>query len=240
MAARRFSDRPRTRAPGAGRPRKRERTSEGPVPDEIVRAAVRLFARQGVAATTMADIAEAVGLGVSSLYYYFQSKHDIFERIVIEVNREPLTIVAEVRERFPDAGRRLHAFVRADAAALCELPFDFNEIHRLAGDDPDGFDRYWADRQRLLDEVAEIVRQGVDDGEFVPVDADLTAVTVLANDEAVQHWFRHPTGRSGAGGPGRSVAPSDPAAIGSFLADLVVRGLLADPARLGAIGADTA
>ncbi len=120
---------------------------------EILGAAAHLFATHGIGATTMAQIAEAVGLKVSSIYYYFSNKHEILERIVVDVNRVPLAIAAEVQVDFADAARRLHAFVRRDAAALCDFAFDFNEIHRLARDDPDSFERYWADRERLLFEV---------------------------------------------------------------------------------------
>ena len=108
----------------------------------------------------MAQIAEAVGLEVSSIYYYFGSKHEVLERIVVDVNRVPLRIVADVQLEFPDPTRRLHAFVRRDAAALCEFPFDFNEIHRLARDDRGNFKRYWADREQLLIEVERSSSRG--------------------------------------------------------------------------------
>ncbi len=173
MAQRRFDERPRRRRPGAGRPRKTTRTGAGPVDAEIVGAAAHLFATHGIGATTMAQIAEAVGLEVSSIYYYFSSKHEVLERIVVDVNRVPLRIAADVQLEFPDAARRLHAFIRRDVAALCDFPFDFNEIHRLARDDRGNFTRYWADREQLLVEVEAIVRQGIDDGVFGPADPEL-------------------------------------------------------------------
>lgn len=230
VATRRFSDRPRTRKPGAGRPRKTARTDDGPVDVEIVGAAARLFARQGVAATSMAEIAQSVGLGVSSLYYYFGNKHEVLERIVEEVNRVPLAIATEVVEFFDDAPRQLHAFIRNDAAALCEFPFDINEVHRLAGDDRTMFATYWADRQQLVDSVEAIVKQGISAGDFQVVDAPLCSLSILANDEAAQNWYRVPS----ASGIDRS-----PDEVGTFVADLAVRGLLVDTNRIDEIRADT-
>lgn len=231
MAQRRFTDRPRTRRPGAGRPRNQARSTEGPVDAEIVGAAAHLFASQGIAATTMAQIAERVGLEVTSIYYYFANKHAILERIVVDVNLVPLAIADDVSVEFPDAPRRLHAFIRRDAAALCEFPFDFNEIHRLARGGDGTFERYWADRTRLLAAVEAFVRDGIDQGTLRAVDPELTAVTILANDEAVQNWYRPDSGP-----PATRV---DPASIGAFIADLALRGLLTDPADLAAITADT-
>jgi TetR/AcrR family transcriptional regulator len=232
MAQRRFDERPRLRRPGAGRPRKTTRTAAGPVDAEIVGAAAHLFATHGIGATTMAQIAEAVGLEVSSIYYYFASKHEVLERIVVDVNRVPLRIAADVQLEFPDATRRLHAFVRRDTAALCEFPFDFNEIHRLARDDRGNFTRYWADREQLLVEVEAIVRQGIAEREFRATDPQLGALTILANDEAVQNWYRPSTGET--------AVRRSPDQIGLYVADLTLRGLLVDVDVLDAIRDDTA
>ena len=51
-------------------------------PNEIVAVASRLFARQGVAATRMSDIADGAGLKQSSIYYYFRGKEEILGEIV--------------------------------------------------------------------------------------------------------------------------------------------------------------
>jgi AcrR family transcriptional regulator len=229
--SRRHGERPRIRSVGAGRPRKTERPGVGPVDVEIIGAAAGLFARNGVSATTMAQIADAVGLGVSSVYYYFGNKIEVLERIVHEVNNIPLAIATEAEDRFDDGPHRLHAFIRHDAAALCELPFDINEIHRLAADDRELFADYWSDRQRLVVKVRSFLQQGIEAGHFRTVDLDLGASTILANDEAVQNWYR--------------VRASDarldtPDEVGVFLADMALRGLLADVAGLGVISIATA
>lgn len=182
----------------------------------------------------MAEIADAVGLGVSSIYYYFANKHEVLERIVDDVNRVPLAIADQVIEQFDDAPCRLHAFIRNDAATLCEFPFDINEIHRLAGDDRDLFADYWTDRQRLVEQIAEVIDDGVEAGVFRHVDAGLCALTILSNDEAVQNWYRVPVGASLPGE--REQSPDD---VGEFVADLAVRGLLVDPASIDRINAAT-
>lgn len=46
-------------------------------PVDIERAAFELFARQGFGATTMEDIAHAVGVSRRTLFRYFESKNDI-------------------------------------------------------------------------------------------------------------------------------------------------------------------
>lgn len=200
--------------------------------EEILGEAARLFARRGVTATTMAEIAEASGLQVSSLYYYFASKHEMLEAIVSDVNRIPLEALDEAVAVHDSAAAGLHAFIAADASALCEFPFDINEIHRLAGEDEAVFGRYWDERQELNDRVEDLISRGVAAGELVDVDPHLTALTLLANDEAVQNWYRPVGSRRLAGRGGAQTTGYTPADIGRYLADLALRGLLVDPGRL--------
>ena len=51
---------------------------------EIVRAAGRLFHQKGYAATTIRDIADAVGMGSGSPFYHFKTKHDMLRAVVLE------------------------------------------------------------------------------------------------------------------------------------------------------------
>lgn len=176
-----------------GRPRKVPRDVDRDPRAEIIAAATRLFARRGIAATTMAEIAESAGLGASSLYYWFRSKQQILEVIIEDVNRAPLQLAEELAARSGPALARLRELIQLDVEALCALPFDINEVHRLAAEDDDAFDRYWSDRRRLIDAVERLVADGVRSGELRAVDPRLTALTILANDEATQNWFRGDT-----------------------------------------------
>jgi AcrR family transcriptional regulator len=212
-----------------GRPRRSARPArDGDARREIVAIAGQLFAERGVAGTTMAEIARRCGLQQPSLYYYFRNKGELLEEIVAEANRAPLELVARVRAGGGTPAVQLYRVIRADVAALCALPYDLNEIHRLAARDRKAFRRYWTERDRLVDELAEIVGAGVQQGELRAVDPRLTALTVTSNDEGTQNWLRV-AGRDGA--PVRSSA-AEHLAVGAFLADLVLRGLLAAPRDL--------
>ncbi|MFA7280499.1 MAG: helix-turn-helix domain-containing protein, partial [Sterolibacterium sp.] len=51
---------------------------------ELVRAAGRLFREQGYEATTIRDIAAAVGMRSGSPFYHFKSKEDMLKTVVLE------------------------------------------------------------------------------------------------------------------------------------------------------------
>ena len=50
--------------------------------EDIIKEAQKLFQTYGLKKTTMEDIAKALGKGKSTLYYYYQSKEQIFEEVL--------------------------------------------------------------------------------------------------------------------------------------------------------------
>ena len=84
----------------------------------------------------------------------------------------------------------------------------------MATRDRDRFADYWRERARLERRLAGLVSAGMTSGELRTVDARLTALTIMSNDEGVQNWFRLGSRRR-------------PRAIGEALAAVVVGGLLA-------------
>ncbi|GAA3629059.1 TetR/AcrR family transcriptional regulator [Kineosporia mesophila] len=68
------------------------------VADDVMRAALELFAGQGYANTSVQQVVEAAGVTKGALYHYFQSKDDllfaIYERI-LSVQTEHLNAIVE-------------------------------------------------------------------------------------------------------------------------------------------------
>ncbi len=176
--------------------------------------------------TTMSQIARRSGLQQSSLYYYFGSKEEILAAIVAKANVVPLELVHSVRHEPLPPAVRLYRFVQGDVVALCQLPFDINEVHRYAARDRERFATYWRERRTLQSALASIVGEGIADESLRQVSARLVALTLMSNDEAVQNWYRHDT---------RPLR--EPTVIGAAIADLAIAALLADPDQLPAIHA---
>jgi TetR/AcrR family transcriptional regulator, transcriptional repressor for nem operon len=86
-----------------GRPGKRER---------LVNAAQELVYRQGVARTTLADIASAADVPVGNVYYYFKTKDDIVGAVVQTQVQQIESTLAELERRHRSPKARLKALVR--------------------------------------------------------------------------------------------------------------------------------
>ncbi|RYD55423.1 MAG: TetR/AcrR family transcriptional regulator [Sphingobacteriales bacterium] len=83
--------------------------------DELIRssiidAAKKLFQQYGLAKTTMEDIARAIGKGKSSLYYYFATKEDIFEAVVLQEKKYITREVELAIQNVSTAEEKLRAF----------------------------------------------------------------------------------------------------------------------------------
>src|SRR5689334_14191117 len=130
----------------AGRPRRDGRAVVGDPTEDILAAAGRLFGQLGVGQTTMSRLATEVGLGQSSLYYYFRSRDEVVAALVGRANVIPLELIEGITSGPGSAPSKLHRFVRGDVEALCALPFDINEIHRLAVRERERFETYWRER----------------------------------------------------------------------------------------------
>jgi AcrR family transcriptional regulator len=89
------------------RPGKRER---------LVTAAQDLVYRQGVARTTLADIASAADVPVGNVYYYFKTKDDIIGAVVQTQAQQIESTLAELERRHRSPKARLKALVRFLAA----------------------------------------------------------------------------------------------------------------------------
>jgi TetR/AcrR family transcriptional regulator, transcriptional repressor for nem operon len=94
--------------------------------ERLVEGARGAFHAHGVEATTLADIAQAAGVPLGNVYYYFKTKDELVEAVVASRVQDVHEALASLEHhRTPKA--RLRAFVRmlvgqADVAAIHGCP----------------------------------------------------------------------------------------------------------------------
>lgn len=207
----------------------RPRTGGGPaghdVRREVLDAARDLFAAEGYEQVSMSRVAREVGLTQSSLYYYFRRKDEILAELIAESQLVPNDVLGEIVAAGGSAAVQLYRFIRADVVNLCSHPLDLVGISRAASRDPEAFAGYFADVARIEEQLADVIRTGIERGQLRRVDPDLTAVTILTNDEGVQGRLHVPLRW-----PVEEVADN--------LAEMVVASLLSDIADLPSVKAE--
>src|SRR5262249_18234786 len=78
---------------------------------EIVRAATTVFREKGIAAATIDDIARAAGVDRATLYYYFGSKEDLFQEVVIDAVRDVMDLAEHIDESSDPPSEKLHTLI---------------------------------------------------------------------------------------------------------------------------------
>jgi AcrR family transcriptional regulator len=193
---------------------------QGERAEQVYAAALRLFREKGYHATSMQDIAAAVGLYKGSLYHYIGGKQDlllqVFDRAMGALLEDVERIAADTSLR-PSAQMRLivAAHVRAVSTNLDALTVYLHEWRALAGD---ALINVQAQSERYTALVSEIIGRGVRLGEFDTPEVRITTLGVLGMCNWLCQWYR-PTGRLG------------PTEIGAYFADLVLGGLTSSSSR---------
>jgi AcrR family transcriptional regulator len=93
-----------------------------------VSAASELVYRQGVARTTLADIAEAADVPLGNVYYYFKTKDDIVGAVLRTRTDEVVATLTDLDHRHRSPKARLKGLMgvlaeRADTTALYGCPY---------------------------------------------------------------------------------------------------------------------
>jgi len=78
---------------------------------EILKAAERVFQKWGINKTTMEDIAREAGKGKSTLYYYYQSKDEIFDAVVVNEFERILKKAKELAQEAKTAKEMLIKYI---------------------------------------------------------------------------------------------------------------------------------
>ncbi|HLN63309.1 MAG TPA: TetR/AcrR family transcriptional regulator [Symbiobacteriaceae bacterium] len=158
---------------------------------DIVAAAVQLFHQKGFHATSMQEIADAVGLQKGSLYHYISSKEELLAVIiqgVIDQYNARLEAVSAldlpVRQRLELAVRN-HLQGIADNVAM--LTIFLRESYALNSAQQSLIGAATARYNRMFE---ELYQEGVSTGEFRPRDPRLVTRTLLGACNWFHRWFR--------------------------------------------------
>lgn len=135
--------------------------------EKIIRAASRVFAEHGYAATKTAEIADLAELPKPNIYYYFGSKEKLY-RAVLESMVEPLLAASEPLVEYADPVRALTAYIKTKLLISKEYPYASkvfaNEIMHGAPHLPqDIVTRLTAQTRMLTSRLSEWMEQGLMD-----------------------------------------------------------------------------
>lgn len=161
---------------------------------EIMDITTRLFAEKGFLETSMREIAEATGMGKSTLYDYFKTKDDILVSYFENEINAITALVEEIDKTNAPAVEKLRQtmiahldYLLANKTLYLKLTI---EAQRLGMESQK---RIQISRHAYQDMVCKMIEDGIKEGSFRPVDPMLTMRIVLGALNPVVFTTR-PTG----------------------------------------------
>lgn len=158
---------------------------------QLMEAAERLFARQGFAATSLGELAAAVGLTRTGIYHYIRSKDDLLENLVrgftLDTARDLERLAAAADAPARD---RLREGVTSIAAKVAAHPRRFLLMLHNESAFSESLERqYRQARRRIVVALSALIEQGITGGALRPVDARLAAQSVIGSVTWVSSWY---------------------------------------------------
>lgn len=182
----------------------------------IIGTSARVFAQRGYHATGLTELCAANGLGKGALYHYIRSKEELLAAIHDRVMDE----VMAGADRVAAAGGSPSAQLTMLGDELLDVIHRYPHhvwvfLHEFPALTGERAEQFRVRRREYEQRVEDVLRAGIDAGDFRDVDARLTALAWLGMHNYTYLWLR-PGGRLSA----RNVAKP--------FADLFLRGISAD------------
>jgi TetR/AcrR family transcriptional regulator, fatty acid metabolism regulator protein len=184
-------------------------------PQQIIEAAVRVFARKGYDNSRVSDIAHEAGIAAGTIYLYFRTKDDILVTLFRDKMAQFVGSLRKAIADEPDAVAKLSRLIRLHFEMLEEDP-ELAEVVQVEQRQGQKFFR-GASAQEISSYfalIASVIEEGVAEGRFRPELAVKVATKALfgAMDQMATSWV--------LGKRGYRLADTAPA-----LADIFLRGL---------------
>ncbi len=148
---------------------------EDAIQQQILGAAKKLFQVHGLHKVTMDDVAKAIGMGRSSLYYYYKSRDEIFDAVINIDIREMLSAISIAVKKAKTTEQQIHAFFFSKLEVLRERRSFYNTLDM--GMDADAISQF--NKAKLIHHklimklegelLNEILTAGIKSGELKPL-----------------------------------------------------------------------
>ncbi|HEX5076879.1 MAG TPA: TetR/AcrR family transcriptional regulator [Gemmatimonadaceae bacterium] len=173
-------------------------------PQEILDAALAVFAARGYRNTRLEDVGEAAGVTKGAIYHYFANKEDLLLRAIEQRSEEAFGRIEEIlRDKTAPVSTRLRLVVRRWFGSVSKerLAVVTLLLQGIAHEAPDAFRRWLAGgpvaSTRL---IATLVREGQARGEFRPdADADVAARMLVSGLLQQTVWQQYAESVPGVG-----------------------------------------
>ncbi|HEU4962365.1 MAG TPA: TetR/AcrR family transcriptional regulator [Bacilli bacterium] len=148
----------------------------------ILQAAGKIFGTKGYHATKVEEIAEAAGVGKGTVYLYFKDKNNLLLEVTRFHFRTYIELIEQEMDKHDSARDKLRAYVHSHMSHFPELikfnKLNFEHLLKQRAKEETGDRNLGEYHQTFFRMIEELVRYGIERGEFQPVDATHGAMMI--------------------------------------------------------------
>jgi len=156
--------------------------------EEILTAAREIFAQKPLSDVKMQEIARKAALSVGGVYWYFKSKDEIIHALLLQNAGANLAALKILSETDAPALIRLQLFfqqVTRQVSNLSEIYLTGAKYQSMTSPDPQTRAAVWQIEEEYRSGVQAIIQQGIEGGEFAPIDSQDAATALIGAYEGL-------------------------------------------------------
>jgi len=163
--------------------------------EQIKKVAQNMFRERGYSATSMRDLANAVGIEAASLYNHIKSKEDILQQICFEIADEFFNAINAVKELDVSAEDKLKQAILEHVKVITNhLDASAVFLHEWRFLSEPSLSEFKKLRDNYEQEFQKIILQGKVEGRFKAVDEKFYCLTLFSALNWIYDWYK-PNGK---------------------------------------------
>ncbi|MHA6247311.1 TetR/AcrR family transcriptional regulator [Pontibacter sp. CAU 1760] len=180
---------------------------------QIEHTATTLFKAKGFSATSMRDLANALGIEAASIYSHIRSKEEILQRICFRMAQEFFEAIEGAEATGDTATAKLKNAIAAHVQVLTKnTAASAVFLHEWRHLSEPHHGEFLALRDKYERHFRDIIKLGMANGEFMVPDEKFAVLTILSGLNWIHTWYK-PEGKM------------SPAEIAENLSEMLLHGL---------------
>jgi len=158
---------------------------------QIESTATSLFKSKGFSATSMRDLANALGIEAASIYSHIKSKEEILQRVCFRMATEFFEALDAAAVPEASATEKLRRAILAHVQVLTQnTAASAVFLHEWRHLSEPYHGTFLALRDKYEAQFREIVRAGIRNNEFTAPDEKFAALTILSSLNWIHTWYK--------------------------------------------------
>ncbi len=181
---------------------------------KIIEISTKLFNEKSYSATSVQDIAEALGVTKAALYYYISSKEEIIFEIFDQTMTTAEKRLSMLMKKEMSVEERIRKIIYNQIMAVFDnapsISIFFTEKAHLS---PKNLEIITKRHRNYEEVIANVFKKGVEEGILKSIDVFPTVYAILGMCNWLYHWYQ-PCGR---------LSPKE---LSSMYSDMILHGIL--------------